>query len=313
MLDVHKLRVLREVAAQGSFSGAAAQLFFSPSAVSQHIAALEEQTGTRLLTRGPRGVRLTDAGSLLVRHADAILRRLDDAESELAALLALRAGRLRLASFASVGATLVPQAIAAFRADQPGAEISLVDAEPESAIDALRRGDVDLALVFNYNVQEIVDADGLDLIEILVEPIWAVVPSSHRLAASETPIALAELAEEPWIQCNSPQCRLLLERAAREAGFVPAVAFRTDDYPTAIALVEAGVGVALLPAIALQAPPVGVRALSLSSPELTRHVLAAVQPGPERSPAVDAMLEVLAAAASGYAASFARERIRSAA
>ena len=313
MLDVHKLRVLREVATQGSFSGAAAQLFFSPSAVSQHIAALEEQAGTRLLTRGPRGVRLTDAGSLLVRHADAILRRLDDAESELAALLALRAGRLRLASFASVGATLLPQAIAAFRAAHPAAEISLIDADPENAVDALRRGDVDLALVFNYNIQEIVDADAVELIEVLVEPIRAVVPSHHRAALAGQPVALEELADEPWIQCNSPQCRLLLERAAREAGFTAAVAFHTDDYPTAIALVDAGVGVALLPAIALRALPGGVCALPLASPALTRHVLAAVPPGQERSPAANAMLEMLAQAASGYAASFAREQIRSAA
>ena len=186
-----------------------------------------------------------------------------------------------------------------------------MDAEPESAIDALRRGDVDLALVFNYNVQEIVNADGIELVEILVEPIRAVVASNHRLAASQAPIELAELAQEPWIQCNSPNCRLLLERAAREAGFAPAVAFRTDDYPTAIALVDAGVGVALLPAIALRALPAGVRALPLASPLLTRHVLAAVPPGPQRSPAADAMLEMLARAASGYAASFARERIRS--
>ena len=311
MLDVHKLRVLREVAAQGSFSGAAQQLFFSPSAVSQHIAALEEQTGARLLIRGARGVRLTDAGSLLVRHADAILRRLDDAESELAALLALRTGRLRLASFASVGATLLPQAIAAFRAAHPGAEISLIDAEPDGAVDALRRGDVDLALVFNYNVVEVVDDDGVELIEILVEPVRAVVPAQHRLAVGAEAIMLSELAEESWIQCNSAQCRLLLERAAREAGFTPAVAFRTDDYPTAIALVDAGVGVALLPAIALGALPAGVRALTLAAPHLTRHVIAAVPPGAERSPAAEAMLNMLTQAAAGFAASFARERIRS--
>src|SRR5579863_7204745 len=203
MLDVHKLRVLREVAAQGSFSGAAQQLFFSPSAVSQHIAALEEQTGARLLIRGARGVRLTDAGSLLVRHADAILRRLDDAESELAALLALRSGRLRLASFASVGATLLPAAIATFRATYAGSEISLIDAEPDTALDALRRGDADLALVFNYNILEIVASEGLELIEILVEPIRAVLPADHPLAASDQPIALASLASESWIQCYS--------------------------------------------------------------------------------------------------------------
>ncbi len=311
MLDVHKLRVLREVAAQGSFSGAAQQLFFSPSAVSQHIAALEEQAGTRLLIRGSRGVRLTDAGNLLVRHADAILRRLDDAESELAALLALRAGRLRLASFASVGATLLPQAIASFGAAHPGAEISLIESEPEGAIDALRRGDVDLALVFDFNIVAVVDDDGIELVEILVEPVHAVVPADHELASAGAAVGLAQLARESWIQCSSPQCRLLLERAAREAGFVPTVAFRTDDYPTAIALVDAGVGVALLPAIALGALPDGVTALTIATPLLTRHVLAAVPRNGERSPAADAMLEILTQAAAGYAAGFARERIRS--
>ena len=310
MLDVHKLRVLREVAAQGSFSGAAQQLFFSPSAVSQHIAALEEQTGTRLVVRGARGVRMTDAGALLVRHADAILRRLDDAESELAALLALRAGRLRLASFASVGATLLPQAIAAFRAAHPGSEVSLIDAEPDIALDALRRGDVDLALVFNYNVVEIVDPRGADLVELLVEPIRAIVPAGHPLAA-RTGVSLEELSAESWIQCHSAQCRLLLERAAREAGFTPTVAFHTDDYPTAVALVDAGVGVALLPAIAVLALPDGVRALRLERPQLSRTILGAVAPRDERSPAADTMLGMLARAAGGYAAGFARDRIRS--
>ena len=311
MLDVHKLRVLREVATQGSFSGAAQQLFFSPSAVSQHIATLEEQTGTRLLIRSPRGVRLTEAGTLLVRHADAILRRLDDAESELAALLALRSGRLRLASFASVGATLLPQAIAAFRAAHPNSEISLFDAEPEAGVDALRRGEVDLALVFNYNIIDLVGPDDAELIEILVEPVRAVLPAGHPLAAGDGPIALAELAQEPWIQCHSAPCRLLLDRAAREAGFTPSVAFQTDDYPTAIALVDAGVGVVLLPAIALLNLPDGVRARPLGPPELTRHVLAAVPARAERSLAADAMVSLLHEAAAGYAAPYARERIRS--
>lgn len=307
MLDVHKLRVLREVAAQGSFSGAAQQLFFSPSAVSQHIAALEEHVGTQLLIRGARGVRLTDAGKLLVRHADAILRRLDDLDSELAALLAVRAGRLRLASFASVGATLLPQAIAAFRAAHPGSEISLIDADPELGVDALRRGDVDLAVVFNYNVLELFDPGNAELVELLVEPLRAVMPAGHPLAASVEPIGLHELSGEAWIQCHSVPCRLLLERAAREAGFTPAVAFHTDDYPTAIALVESGVGVALLPAIALMTLPERVHVRPLATPRLTRHVLAAVPVRGERSPAVEEMLELLHRAADGYAPMFARE------
>jgi len=140
-----------------------------------------------------------------------------------------------------------------------------------------------------------------------------VLPAAHPLAAATEPLALAELAGESWIQCRSAQCRLLLERAAAEAGFTPMVAFHTDDYPTAIALVDAGVGVALLPAIALLTLPEGVRAQPLATPRLSRHVLAAVPPADARSPAADAMLEMLRDAAASYAASFARERIRSAA
>jgi DNA-binding transcriptional LysR family regulator len=134
-----------------------------------------------------------------------------------------------------------------------------------------------------------------------------VLPWGHRLATDTGPLDLLELADESWIQCASQPCRLLLERAARSAGFTPAVAFHTDDYPTAIALVEAGVGVALLPAIALLSLPDGVCARPLSRPELTRNVLAAVGDREDRSPAVDEMLEILAGSAAAYASRFARD------
>ncbi len=146
MLDVRRMRVLREVAQRGSFSAAADALAYTQSAVSQQIAALEREAGTRLVERNARGVRLTDAGRALVVHADAILARLADAEAELEAIAGLRGGRLRLAAFPSAGATIMPEAIARFRARHPAVELTLEPADPEPALVKLRSGDADLVL-----------------------------------------------------------------------------------------------------------------------------------------------------------------------
>src|SRR5512134_897079 len=150
MLDVRRMKVLREVAARGSFSAAAEALSFTQSAVSQHVAALERETGTQLVERGPRGVRVTEAGRVLIGHADAILARIESAEEELAALAGLRGGRLRLISFQSGGATLAPRAVAAFRERHPQVELSMQEAEPEEAAPRLRAGEADLALVYDH-------------------------------------------------------------------------------------------------------------------------------------------------------------------
>src|ERR671935_2434830 len=150
MLDVKRLRVLREVAQQGSFSAAAEALGYTQSAVSQQIAALERETGSTLLERTARGVRLTDAGRALVEHADGILARVAAAEDELEAIAGLRGGRLRLASSPTAGATLVPLAIAEFSRRHPGVELSLIEAEPEDAIPQLKAGELDIALTFEY-------------------------------------------------------------------------------------------------------------------------------------------------------------------
>src|ERR687896_222877 len=148
MLDVRRMRVLREVAVQGSFSAAAEALSFTQSAVSQQIAALERETGTILVQRSARGVRLTEAGAALVRHADAVLARLAEAEAELEAIAGLRGGRLRMAAFESAGATLMPLAIAAFRERHPAVELSLSLSEPEDCVPLLKSGELDLAIGF---------------------------------------------------------------------------------------------------------------------------------------------------------------------
>src|SRR5213080_193898 len=149
MLDVKRLRVLREVATQGSFSSAAEALDYTQSAVSQQIATLEREAGMVLVDRNARGVSLTDAGEALVRHTDVILARLADAEAELEAIAGLRGGRVRLASFPSAGATIAPAAIARYRERHPDVDISLVMAEPPEGADKLRSGDVDVALLID--------------------------------------------------------------------------------------------------------------------------------------------------------------------
>src|ERR671917_2281471 len=161
MLDVKRLRVLREVAAKGSFSAAAESLAYTQSAVSQQIAALEREAGTRLVDRSARGVRMTDAGRALVRHADVILARLSDAEAELEAIAGLRGGRVRLVSFASAGATLMPRAIALFRERHPAVEITLEPGEPDEAMAKLRGGEADIALTIDAEFCSIAE-DGIE-------------------------------------------------------------------------------------------------------------------------------------------------------
>src|SRR5918997_5759789 len=159
MLDVRRMRVLREVAARGSFSAAAEALAYTQSAVSQQIAALEREAGTVLVERMSRGVKLTDAGRALVGHAEAILARLADAEAELDAIAGLRGGRLRLTTFATAGATVVPRAIAEFRGRFPGVELSLEPEEPQDGLARLRTGEADIALTITAPAQDGVGED----------------------------------------------------------------------------------------------------------------------------------------------------------
>src|SRR5918992_606808 len=217
MLDVRRMKVLREVAAQGSFSAAAEALSFTQSAVSQHVAALERECGATLVERGARGVRLTDAGRALVSHADAILARLECAEEELAAIAGLRGGRLRLACFQSAGATLVPRAVAVFHDRHPQVDLSMVEAEPDVASGRLRSGDIDLALVYDFESLPGMLDDELDLTHLIDDPYAAIVPREHPLAARRS-LKLADLAEEPWVAstCISG-CRKITERACQEA------------------------------------------------------------------------------------------------
>jgi DNA-binding transcriptional LysR family regulator len=293
MLDVKRLRVLREVAAKGSFSAAAESLAYTQSAVSQQIAALEREAGTRLVDRSARGVRLTEAGSALVRHAEVILARLNDAEAELEAIAGLRGGRVRLVSFASAGATLMPRAIALFRERHPGVELSLEPGEQDEAIAMLKAGEADIALTIDAEFCSIAD-DGIELLHVLDDPMYVVLPREHPLAAKPR-IRLEELRDDAWLGGSSTGCpdTLILLRACNAAGFEPRIAFHSDDYLAIQGFVAAGVGVSLIPDLALLAvrDDVAIRALKSSPP--VRRIQAATLRDGYRSPAIEAMLDTL--------------------
>src|SRR6202045_260813 len=200
MLDVRRLKVLKEVADQGSFSAAADALSYTQSAVSQQIAALEAEAGMALLERHPRGVSLTAAGQTLVGHAEGILARLDAAEAALSEIAGLRGGRLRMASFPTAGATLMPLAIATFRSSHPGVELTLAEGEPEEIVPRLRAGELDLALLFEFAGERALEGD-LTGVNLLADPMYLALPAEHPLAEREG-LRLADLGLDAWVQTS---------------------------------------------------------------------------------------------------------------
>jgi DNA-binding transcriptional LysR family regulator len=294
MLDVKRLRVLREVAAQGSFSAAAEALSYTQSAVSQQIAALEREAGTLLVERNARGVRLTDAGAVLVSHADAILARLAAAQRDLDAIAGLRGGTLRIATFASAGGSIMPLAVSRFRERHPGVELTLLPAEPDVALAMLKAGDVDVAVSVDATFSPIED-DDLDLTYILDDPMFLALPRDHPLAGRAR-IRLEDLSGESWILGTSsatcPDTAIML-RAAATCGFEPRVAFDSDDYTAIQGFIAAGVGVALIPDLALVSvrDDIAVRELHGVAPH--RRIVAATSRAGARGPAAAAMVEIL--------------------
>jgi molybdate transport repressor ModE-like protein len=253
VLDINRLRVLVAVAREGSVTAAAEALHYSQPSVSHHLAKLEAEAGVVLVRRAGRGVVLTDAGRLLVARAEEILGQVEAARTELAAHAGLRTGRVRLAAFPSALATLVPPAAARLAADHPGIELALTEAEPPEALAALRNGEVDAALVFEHGgpAERGAGAAGGDrrnttLTPLLDEPLYLVTPEGTERGG------LAAYAERSWI-AGCERCRAHLVAVCERAGFTPRITFETDDYVAVQALVADGLGVSVLPGLALGA------------------------------------------------------------
>ena len=336
MLDVTRLRVLIAVSRHGSVTAAAHALNYAQPSVSHHLARLEAETGTKLVQRVGRGIRLTDAGRLLAERAIEVIGRLDAAENELAVFAGLRAGRLRLAAFPSALGTIVPTAAAILHDRHPGFDLRLTEAEPPEALRMLRAGYVDVALIFRHepddgggghrtaptDTDDFQDRDDLREQVLLSEPMYLIMPDT-AVCGGDPPLAtpvtelwpadLARLADQRWI-AGCDRCREHLLRQCAAAGFTPRISFTTDDFVAAQALVTAGLGVTLLPALALRAARnPGIRTARLRG---TRRSVVAIRYGEAPDPpATTLLLDALRAAAGapGRSESVSRPEVPSAA
>ena len=299
--------MLVAVARHGSVTAAAHALNYAQPSVSHHLARLEAETGTKLVQRAGRGIRLTDAGRLLAERGAEVIGRLDAAENELAVYSGLRTGRLRLAAFPSALGTIVPAAAALLHTQHPTVDLRLSEAEPPEALRMLRAGYVDVALIFRHEPEGEADraAEIPDAREqvLLTEPVELILPAALHsepvipAAVTEVwPADLARFSGHRWI-AGCDRCREHLLRQCAAAGFTPKIAFTTDDFVAVQALVAAGLGVTLLPALALRAARnPGVRTVRLRG---TRRCVVAVRYGdPPDPPATALLLEVLRASAT---------------
>jgi len=299
MLDVRRLRLLREVAARRTIAAAAQALAFTPSAVSQQLAALEREAGVPLLEREGRGVRLTEAARRLVAHTEVILADLERAEADLAATGTAVRGTVRVGAFPTAARALVPPAAGAVRRAHPDVRVVLVEGEPHATLPALRLGDLDAAVVHRYDLLPAREDPGVEVRELLVDPLWVALPPGDP-AAGPGPVRLADLRDRRWIGgAPDTSCYAVVIQACALAGYRPAVDFHSNDFAVVLALVEAGLGVALVPGLALAGTATGAAFRPVGELPLSRRVLAAVRAGSASAPAVAAVLDALAAAAAG--------------
>jgi DNA-binding transcriptional LysR family regulator len=294
MLDIRRLRVLHAVSVHGSVTAAAAALGYSAPAVSQQLAALEREVGMRLTERAGRGIELTPAAAILVAHTDALLARLDAAESDLAALRDQVAGRVTLAAFPSAAATIVATAWAALARSAPHVQLDLTEMEPDESLPAVLRGTTDVAVAHEYDVLPRPLDPLFERRELTRDPVLLAVPASSPLAG---PVDLGRLAGQPFLAPRAnTSCAEMIQRACARAGFVPRVVARATDFAVLLSLVAAGAGLTLVPELAARNLPKGVRLLPPAEP-VTRQIFTVSRRGGDRKPAVRVVLDALTEAA----------------
>jgi DNA-binding transcriptional LysR family regulator len=303
-MELKQLRVLQAVGDAGSFSAAADRLDYTQPAVSKIVAALERQLGTTLVDRGIRPLRLTEAGSALVRRAGAAFEQIAAGELEVEAIANLTGGSLRVGTFSSAGAAMVVDVLRAFRTSHPDVDVSITEIGMPSALArSLRRGDIDLGVSFDHPETGDVLGDDLALELLLDDPFDVVVPRGHRLERNRT-IRFADLSGENWLLPDfgpdSPSFRMI-DRRCRDAGFDPTVAYRVNDCQMTQALVAAEEGIALLPRLMLRAAHPGVAIRPLATDPPMRRVLAARLSTRYLTPATERFLAMLVTASADYA------------
>lgn len=296
MLDVGRLRFFSEVARAGSFTEAALRLSYSQSAVSQQIATLEAELGLTLIERGGRPVRLTEAGESLLRHAEVIFGEVATAEAELRAIARLESGIVRVGGFSSVCATILPMAFAQFLREHPNVAVTLQELRPKAAHSALRAGDLDLAVTYQYPPLEPEPDDGLQRIALGDDTLLVGLPVGHRLARRRS-LRLEHFRAESWVTAprnsTAAEHRRHLEEHCARAGFEPHVRYEINDIPTALGLIAAGLGVGLMPKLAFLTPQPGVTTRALVDVGSPFRRLYAVHVPQRRIPGVEPMLNVL--------------------
>ncbi|MFG3368905.1 LysR family transcriptional regulator [Streptomyces sp. NPDC090032] len=298
MIEARRLHILRAVADHRTVTAAAAALYLTPSAVSQQLSALEQETGHRLVERGARGVRLTPAGEILLMHTNAVLAQLERAEAELAAYSSGAAGTVTVAAFATGIGLVVAPALTRLARTAPGIRIRVQDAEGDASLPMVLDRQVDVAVAVEYRGAPGADDARLTRVPLYAEPFDAVLPAAHRLAPSDR-VPLAELAKDTWIgPFPGNPCHDVVVLACEHAGFQPRVEHSSDDFRAVVALASAGAGVALVPRSALRGMDLSdavVRPVDGVAP--TRRVFAAVRCGAEEHPLIRPVLEALGEAA----------------
>jgi DNA-binding transcriptional LysR family regulator len=293
MLDVRRLRTLREVALHGTIRAAAEALSFSPSAVSQQLSALERELGYELLERRGRSVHLTAAGRVLAERAESILAGLADAEAEARAAAGEDGPGVRVASFASAAATIVAEAVRG-----NGLRAHIVELDPRLGLARLRAGEVDVAILWEYDYVPLRTSGPVELVPLLDDPIHVVLPRSHAAAAAPT-VELADLADEPWIDSTeASSCHPFLTRACVAAGFEPRVAAETNDHRTLHHWVASGVGLAVIPLLSQLDLPASLVARPIRTSPPKRRISAAYRTASAGDPRVRTVVERLEAAAA---------------
>lgn len=297
MIDARRLRVLLHVARAGSLAGAAAELGYTPSAVSQQIRALERELGTIVLERRGRGIALTEPGRALAQRAERVIDELGAAQAELEAIAGLRSGVLRFGWFSTAGAVLVPRAIARFRGRHPDVDLRLEEADPDECAHGLRDGQLDLAVLYEFRFDQPLPGE-LRITHLLEDRLHIALPPDHRLAHRKR-IRIADLAADTWIQGVRHGTTLAtLPAACREAGFEPRIGFQTDNPSAWQGLVAAGVGVAVIPQLTIPSARADIAIRELDAPSLVRNISSALPPGRYTPPAARAMTQALVEAAT---------------